>query len=160
MGFNSAFKGLNVFRDYFQRNILIIPKISLVQNSHHRNASTNPLGTCGGSLVIHEAHSGNRCVRALDAKNTACMKRFPNAVKMYIYMRGLVSCLRKITLYSSVRKYANAAQLQPTHSSTIINNLLLHRAFRRITSIINQQFHLHKFHIKTLKITPTCFDLF
>ena len=38
--------------------------------------------------------------------------------------------------------------------------LLLHRAFRRITSIINQQLHLHKFHIKTLKITPTCFDLF
>ena len=32
-----------------------------------------------------------------------------------------------------------------------------------ITSVINQQLHLHKFHIKTLKtlkITPTCFDLF
>jgi len=31
------------------------------------------------------------------------------------------------------------------------------------TSIINQQLHLHKFHIKhlkTIKITPTCFDLF
>ena len=41
--------------------------------------------------------------------------------------------------------------------------LLLHRAFRRITSIINQQLHLYKFQIKTiktLKITPTCFDLF
>jgi len=29
--------------------------------------------------------------------------------------------------------------------------LLLHRAFRRITSIINQQLHLHKFHIETLR---------
>ena len=32
-----------------------------------------------------------------------------------------------------------------------------------ITSVTNQQLHLHKFHIKTLKtikITPTCFDLF
>jgi len=27
-------------------------------------------------------------------------------------------------------------------------------------SIINQQLLLHKFHTKTLKITPTCFDLF
>jgi len=31
--------------------------------------------------------------------------------------------------------------------------LLLHRAFRRITSIINQQLHLHKFHIKAFKNT-------
>ena len=31
--------------------------------------------------------------------------------------------------------------------------LLLHRAFRRITSIINQQLHLNKFHIKTSKNT-------
>jgi len=29
-----------------------------------------------------------------------------------------------------------------------------------ITKIINEQLHLHKFHIKTIKITPTCFDLF
>ena len=29
--------------------------------------------------------------------------------------------------------------------------LLLHRAFRRITSVIKQQLHLHKFHIETLK---------
>ena len=35
---------------------------------------------------------------------------------------------------------------------------LLHRAFRRITLIINQQMHYIKFHIKTLKIAPTCFD--
>ena len=35
---------------------------------------------------------------------------------------------------------------------------LLHRAFRRITLIINQQIHYIKFHIKTLKIVPTCFD--
>jgi len=27
-------------------------------------------------------------------------------------------------------------------------------------SVINQKLHLHKFHIKTIKITPTCFDLF
>jgi len=37
-------------------------------------------------------------------------------------------------------------------------SLLLHRAFRRITLIINQQMHLIKFHIKTLKIAPTYFD--
>jgi len=35
---------------------------------------------------------------------------------------------------------------------------LLHRAFRRITLIINQQTHYIKFHIKTLKMAPTCFD--
>ena len=35
---------------------------------------------------------------------------------------------------------------------------LLHRAFRRITSIINQQMHYIKVHIKTLKIAPICFD--
>ena len=35
---------------------------------------------------------------------------------------------------------------------------LLHRAFRRITLIINQQMYYIKFHIKTLKIAPTCFD--
>ena len=35
---------------------------------------------------------------------------------------------------------------------------LLHRALRRITLIINQQKHYIKFHIKTLKIVPTCFD--
>ena len=35
---------------------------------------------------------------------------------------------------------------------------LLHRAFRRITSITNQQMHYIKFHIKTLKIALTCFD--
>jgi len=27
-------------------------------------------------------------------------------------------------------------------------------------SIINKKLHLYKFHIKTLKTTPTCFDLF
>jgi len=39
----------------------------------------------------------------------------------------------------------------------------LHRAFRKITSTINQQMHLYNFHlkhIKTLKTTPTYFDLF
>ena len=39
----------------------------------------------------------------------------------------------------------------------------LHGAFRKITSTINQQMHLHNFHLKhfkTLKSTPTCFDLF
>jgi len=39
----------------------------------------------------------------------------------------------------------------------------LHRAFRKITSTINQQVHLYNFHLKrfkTLKTTPTCFDLF
>jgi hypothetical protein len=35
---------------------------------------------------------------------------------------------------------------------------LLHRAFRRIALIINQQMHCIKFHIKILKIAPTCFD--
>ena len=35
---------------------------------------------------------------------------------------------------------------------------LLHRAFHRITLIINQQMHYIKFHIKTLKIALTCFD--
>jgi len=35
---------------------------------------------------------------------------------------------------------------------------LLHRAFRRITLIINQQCTYIKFHIKTLKIAPTCCD--
>jgi len=35
---------------------------------------------------------------------------------------------------------------------------LLHRAFRRITLIINQQMHYIAFHIKTLKMSPTCFD--
>ena len=39
----------------------------------------------------------------------------------------------------------------------------LHRAFRKITSTINQQMHLYNFHLKrfkTLKTTPTRFDLF
>jgi len=39
----------------------------------------------------------------------------------------------------------------------------LNRAFRKITSSINQQMHLYNFHLKhykTLKPTPTCFDLF
>ena len=35
---------------------------------------------------------------------------------------------------------------------------LLHRVFRRIALIINQQMHYIKFHIKTPKIAPTCFD--
>jgi len=35
---------------------------------------------------------------------------------------------------------------------------LLHRTFRRITLIINQQMPYIKFHIKTLKIATTCFD--
>jgi len=37
------------------------------------------------------------------------------------------------------------------------------RAFRKITSTINQQMHLYNFHLKrfeTLKTTPTYFDLF
>jgi len=34
--------------------------------------------------------------------------------------------------------------------------LLLHRAFRRITLIINQQMHSCKIQIKTFKIAPTC----
>jgi len=37
----------------------------------------------------------------------------------------------------------------------------LHRAFRKITSTINQQMHLYNFHLKyfkTLKTTATCFD--
>ena len=33
---------------------------------------------------------------------------------------------------------------------------MLHRAFRRITFIITNKWI--KFHIKTLKIAPTCFD--
>jgi len=41
-----------------------------------------------------------------------------------------------------------------------VQTLLLHRASRRITSIINQQLHLYKLHITTLKINRTCFDLF
>ena len=39
----------------------------------------------------------------------------------------------------------------------------LRRAFRKITSNINQQMHLYNFHLKhfkTLKTTPTYFDLF
>ena len=36
---------------------------------------------------------------------------------------------------------------------------LLYRAFRRITLIIHQQMHYTKFHIKKLKIAPTCFWL-
>jgi len=39
----------------------------------------------------------------------------------------------------------------------------LDRAFRKITSNINQQMHLYNFHLKHFKahkITPTCFDLF
>jgi len=39
----------------------------------------------------------------------------------------------------------------------------LDRAFRKITSTINQQMHPHNFHLKhfkTLKTTPTCFGLF
>ena len=34
----------------------------------------------------------------------------------------------------------------------------LHRSFHIIALIINQQMHYIKFHIKTLKIAPTCFD--
>jgi len=44
------------------------------------------------------------------------------------------------------------------HGLTFSISSLLHRAFRTITSIINQQIHYIKFHIKTLKIAPTCFD--
>jgi len=39
----------------------------------------------------------------------------------------------------------------------------LHRAFRKITSTINQQMHLYNFHLEhfnRLKTTPTYFDLF
>jgi len=48
-------------------------------------------------------------------------------------------------------------------SSTKLNNInftpsLLHRAFRRITLTITNKRTYIKFHIKTLKITPTCFD--
>jgi len=42
---------------------------------------------------------------------------------------------------------------------TRLVSLLLHRAFRRITLIINQQMHLYKISHETLKIAPTCFDL-
>ena len=35
-----------------------------------------------------------------------------------------------------------------------------HSTFRRITSIINQQLHLNLKNLKTIKITPTYFELF
>jgi len=114
MGFNSGFKGLT--KDYS----LNLKKISLIQSSHYRNASTDPLWTCHGSIFIREAHSGIRCVRALYAKNTADMRRFLNAMKTCIYVRGLVSCFQKITFDCSVRKCAHVVHLQPTHSGAFI----------------------------------------
>jgi len=41
---------------------------------------------------------------------------------------------------------------------TCFASLLLHRAFRRITLIITNKCTYIKFHIKTHKIAPTCFD--
>ena len=46
---------------------------------------------------------------------------------------------------------------QTTWMYTILS-WLLHRAFPRITLIINQQMPYIKFHIKTLKTAPTCYD--
>jgi len=45
-----------------------------------------------------------------------------------------------------------------TYVSFSRESSFLHRAFHRITLITNQQMHYIKFHIKTLKIAPTCFD--
>jgi len=50
-----------------------------------------------------------------------------------------------------------------THKCSLMCISSLDRAFRKITSNINQQMHLYDFHLKhfkTLKTTPTCFDLF
>ena len=62
-----------------------------------------------------------------------------------------VNKFTKTKVLKSVLKYTNMKYRQNLSS-------LLHRAFRRITSIINQQMHYTKFRIKTFKIAPTCFD--
>jgi len=48
-----------------------------------------------------------------------------------------------------------------SNAELLISSLV--RAFRKNTTNINQQMHLYDFHLKhfkTLKTTPTCFDLF
>jgi len=55
----------------------------------------------------------------------------------------------------------NARNMEHVKIKTLVSSL--HRAFPKITSTINQQMHLYNFHLKnfkTLKTTPTCFDLF
>jgi len=46
-------------------------------------------------------------------------------------------------------------------SNTSGINFVINRKYKQavMTLIINQQMHYIKFHIKTLKITPTCVDL-
>ena len=42
--------------------------------------------------------------------------------------------------------------------SCVVQNLEMSDVNIQITLVINQQMHYIKFHIKTLKIAPTCFD--
>ena len=83
-------------------------------------------------------------------------------VCIYIYMCVCV-CVCVCTYVYTVHKHVLYLVCTINMRSEVlkyITNLssLLHRAFRRITLIIDQKMHYIKFHIKTLKIALTCFD--
>jgi len=55
-------------------------------------------------------------------------------------------------------KHTSSYFYRCTVHSKICVSSSLHRAFRRIILIMNQQMHYITFHIKIIKIAPTCFD--
>jgi len=78
-----------------------------------------------------------------------------------------VSCKRK-THGSNILCAPKNLQIWWANSEILSNRIKLWRMMKQrviiyFTSTINQQMHLHNFHLKhfkTLKTTPTCFDLF
>ena len=58
-------------------------------------------------------------------------------------------------LQSSLVASVNLSQMTSAHNDLFY---FLEVHYHKITLIINEQMHYTKFHIKTLKIAPTCLD--
>jgi len=91
------------------------------------------------------------------------------AADFYLFLR-LKSALKGRSFCDVTDITKNATEELKRHwkiASRNVSNIFtvssLYRAFRKITSTINQQMNLYNFHLKyfkTLKTTPTCLDLF
>jgi hypothetical protein len=56
--------------------ITLMKEISKIHSSHHRNVSTDPLGTGGGSLEIRAAHFGDHSYKVSKYNHTFKFARF------------------------------------------------------------------------------------
>ena len=125
---------------------------------------------CGTWKKHGHINPWNPARRNHDRLVTSVVKISPCFIKKYIYCYTLRTVHRdKHTWARPIRCklfLRNSFQLNYLRHETHESHLWissLHRAFRKITLTINQQMHLYNFHLKhfkTLKTTPTSFDLF